>query len=169
MHYVMTDRQQYTFANIIRNTSWNVTLRNERGDVFGQIDNVEVKDENVTVTFASLSKPQNVSLSVLTPDGNDVTNQVQVTWTDAQGNYVAQGASLFGLPVGYQVNYRMALSQELAMTYDTPSAVEYTLKDGSNALTCQLQAIKKLTLSGKVKDADGSAIEWDCHQCVADI
>lgn len=153
MHYVMTDRQQYTFANIIRNTSWNVTLRNERGDVFGQIDNVEVKDENVTVTFASLSKPQNVSLSVLTPDGNDVTNQVQVTWTDAQGNYVAQGASLFGLPVGYQVNYRMALSQELAMTYDTPSAVEYTLKDGSNALTCQLQAIKKLTLSGKVKDA----------------
>ena len=153
MHYVMTDRQTYTFANIIRNTSWNVTLRNERGDVFGQIENVEVKDEDVTVTFASLSKPQNVSLSVLTPDGNDVTNQVQVTWTDAQGNYVAQGASLFGLLVGYQVNYRMALSQELAMTYDTPSAVEYTLKDGSNALTCQLQAIKKLTISGKVKDA----------------
>ena len=153
MHYVMTDRQTYTFANIIRNTSWNVTLRNERGDVFGQIENVEVKDEDVTVTFVSLSKPQNVSLSVLTPDGNDVTNQVQVTWTDAQGNYVAQGASLFGLPVGYQVNYRMALSQELAMTYDTPSAVEYTLKDGSNALTCQLQAIKKLTISGKVKDA----------------
>lgn len=51
------------------------------------------------------------------------------------------------------MNYRMALSQELAMTYDTPSAVEYTLKDGSNALTCQLQAIKKLTISGKVKDA----------------
>lgn len=153
MHYVMTDRQTYTFANIIRNTSWNVTLRNERGDVFGQIENVEVKDEDVTVTFASLSKPQNVSLSVLTPDGYDVTNQVQVTWTDAQGNYVAQGASLFGLPVGCQVNYRMALSQELAMTYDTPSAVEYTLKDGSNALTCHLQAIKKLTISGKVKDA----------------
>ena len=153
MHYVMTDRQQYTFANIIRNTSWNVALRNERGDIFGQIDNVEVKDEDVTVTFASLSKPQNVSLSVLTPDGKDVTSQVQVTWTDAQGNYMAQGASLSGLPVGYQVNYRMALSQELAMTYDTPSAVEYTLKDGSNALTCQLQAIKKLTLSGKVKDA----------------
>lgn len=153
MHYVMTDRQTYTFANIIRNTSWNVVLRNERGDVFGQIENVEVKDEDVTVTFASLSKPQNVSLSVLTPDGNDVTNQVQVTWTDAQGNYVAQGASLSGLPVGYLVNYRMVLSQELAMAYDTPSAVEYTLKDGGNALTCQLQAIKKLTISGKVKDA----------------
>lgn len=153
MHYVMTDRQTYTFANIIRNTSWNVTLRNEHGDVFGQIDNVEVKDEDVTVTFASLSKPQNVSLAVLTPDGNDVASKVQVTWTDAQGNYVAQGASLSGLPVGYQVHYRMVLSQELAMQFDTPSAVAYTLKDGSNALTCQLQAIKTLTITGKVKDA----------------
>lgn len=153
IHYVMTDRTQYTFPSIIRNTSWNVVVRNERGDVFGQIENVEVKDEDVSVMFTSLSKPQNVSLSVLTPDGNDVTNLVQVTWTDAQGNYVAQAASLFGLSVGYQVNYRMALSQELAMTYDTPSAVEYTLKDGGNALSCQLQAIKKLTISGKVKDA----------------
>ena len=86
LHYVMTDRQTYTFANIIRNTSWNVTLRNERGDVFGQIDNVEVKDEDVSVAFSSLSKPQSVVLSVLTPDGQDVTTQTQGTWTDAQGN-----------------------------------------------------------------------------------
>lgn len=153
MHYVMTDRQIYTFANIIRNTTWNVTLRNERGDVFGQINNVEVKDEDVSVTFALLSKPQNVSLVVHTPDGNDVTSQVQVTWTDAHGKYVAQGVSLSGLPIGYKVNYRMALSQELAMQFDTPATAEYTLKDGGNALICQLQAIKKLTISGKVKDA----------------
>lgn len=152
MHYVMTDRMQYTFANIIRNTSWNVTLRNERGDVFGQIDNVEVKDEDVSVAFAKLSKPQNVSLSVLTPDGTNVTEQVQVTWTDSQGNYVAQGTSLSGLPAGYKVNYRLTLSQDLAMAYGMPAASEYTLKDGSNTLTCQLQAIGKVQLSGKVKD-----------------
>lgn len=152
MHYVMTNRQTYTFANIIRNTSWNVTLRNERGDVFGQIDNVEVKDEDVSVTFASLSKPQNVSLVVKTPDGQDVTAQAQITWTDTQGNYVAQGAKLAGLPVGYQANYRVALSQELAMQYDTPQAVEYVLKDGGNSIVCQLQAIKQVQISGKVKD-----------------
>lgn len=153
MHYVMTDRQQYTFANIIRNTSWNVTLRNERGDVFGQIDNVEVKDEDVSVVFSTLSKPQNVSLTVKTPDGQDVTAQTQITWTDAQGNYVAQGASLTGLPVGYQANYRVALSQELAMQYDTPKAAEYVLKDGGNNIVCQLEAIKQVQISGKVKDA----------------
>lgn len=153
MHYVMTDRQQYTFANIIRNTSWNVTLRNERGDVFGQIDHVEVKDEDVSVVFSSLTKPQNVSLVVKKPDGQDVTAQMQITWTDAQGNYVAQGASLTGLPVGYQANYHVALSQELAMQYITPQTVEYVLKDGGNSIVYQLEAIKQLQISGKVKDA----------------
>mgnify|MGYP002624838457 CR=1 FL=1 len=153
MHYVMTDRQQYTFANIIRNTSWNVTLRNERGDVFGQIDNVEVKDEDVSVVFSSLTKPQNVSLVVKTPDGQDVTTQTQITWTDAQGSYVAQGASLTGLPAGYQANYRVALSQELAMQYVTPQMVEYVLKDGDNSIVYQLEAIKQLQITGKVKDA----------------
>ena len=153
MHYVLTDRQTYTFTNIIRNTSWNVTLRNERGDVFGRIDNVEVKDEDVSVVFSTLSKPQNVSLDVRTPDGQNVTAQTQITWTDAQGNYVAQGASLMGLPVGYQANYRVALSQELAMQYDTPQAGEYVLKDGGNNIVCQLQSIKQIQMTGKVKDA----------------
>lgn len=153
IHYVMTDRTSYTFANIIRNTTWNVTLRNERGDVFGKIENVEVKDEDVAVTFTSLSKPQNVTLSVLTPDSKNVTDQVQVTWTDEQGNYIAQNSSLAGLPSGCKVNYRVVLSQELAMAYVTPAATNYTLKNGGNAITCQLQTIQKIQISGKVKEA----------------
>lgn len=153
MHYVMTDRQTYTFANIIRNTSWNVTLRNERGDIFGQIDNVEVKDEDVSVAFSSLSKPQSVVLSVLTPDGEDVTAQTQVTWTDIQGNYLAQGVSLTGLPTGYQTTYRIVLSQEPAMVYNAPQPVDYVLTDDNNRITYQLNAIPQVKISGKVKDA----------------
>jgi len=153
MHYVMTDRMEYNFANIIRNTSWNVTLRNERGDVFGRIDNVEVKDEDVTVTFASLSKPQHVSLTIVAPDGQDVTKATQITWTDASGAYLAQGTSLAGLPAGYQMNYHVTLSQELAMMYNTPASTTYTLKEDGNTLTCSLEAIQQIQFSGKVKDA----------------
>ena len=153
MHYVMTDRTQYTFANIIRNTTWNVTLRNERGDVFGQIDNVEVKDEDVSVMFASLSKPQSVTLTVMTPDGQNVTSQTQITWMDASGNYIAQGTSLTGLPVGCRTSYRMALPQDLAMAYMTPQQADYVLTDGNNNITCQLSPIPQVQISGKVKDA----------------
>lgn len=153
IHFVITDRMEYVFPNIVKNTTWNVTLRNERGDVFGRIDNIEIKDEDVSVIFTTLSKPQNVSLAIVTPEGLDVTDRTRITWTDDQGNYVAQGATLTGLPVGFQTIYNVSLPQELAMEFDTPQPVEYILKDGDNNIEYPLVAISQVTISGKVKDA----------------
>ena len=39
------------------------------------------------------------------------------------------------------------------MQYNIPQMVEYVLKDGDNNIVCQLEAIKQLKISGKVKDA----------------
>lgn len=153
MHYVMDNRTSYKFNNIIRNTTWDVVLRNPSGDIFGRIDNVEVGDEDVAVTFASLSKPYNVTLSVLTPSGQDVTSQAEVTWTDAAGNYISQGTSVAGLPVGYQLLYSIKFSQELAMAYNAPAEAQYTVKSGSNSIVCQLTAISNVTITGNVRDA----------------
>ena len=153
MHYVMDNRSSYKFNNIIRNTSWDVVLRNPSGDVFGRIGNVEVGDEDVTVTFASLSKPYNVTLSILTPSGQDVTSQAEITWTDAAGNYISQESSVAGLPSGYQLVYGLKLSQELAMAYNAPAETQYTVKSGNNAIVCHLTAISKVSVTGKVKDA----------------
>lgn len=152
IHYVMTDKTAYTFMNIIRNTSWNITLCNQSGDVFGKIDNVEVKDEDVTVTFASLTQPKSVNLSVKTPDGQDVTQQTQITWTNAEGKYLSQGCSLTGLPVGYQTKYKVILSEQLAMLYNVPAEAEYTLTATDNNPVCQLTAIGQVKVSGKVVD-----------------
>lgn len=152
MHYVMTDRSSYTFANIIRNTSWNAVLRNQRGDVFGKIDNIEVKDEDVSVVFASLAKPQNVSLTVKTPNGDNVTAKTQVTWIDSEGNYLAQSTGLSGLLSGYAVSYRVVLSQDLAMQYVAPEQKDYIFSDANNNLTLTLEPIKQVTISGCVKD-----------------
>ena len=154
IRYILTDRTTYTFANIIRNTSWNVTVLNERGDVFGKIENVEVKDEDVSVTFVSLKKPQNVSLSVRTPDGMDVTDKVQVIWTDSSDNYLSQGPSFYGLPSGVALKYSMTLPKELAMQYHSPMTGEYTIGDGGNNIPCQLIAYGKTRILGKVKDAE---------------
>lgn len=157
MHYVMTDRTSYTFANIIRNTSWNAVLRNQRGDVFGKIENIEVKDDDVNVTFASLSKPQHVILTVKTPDGTDVTASTQVTWFDTEGNYLAQATGLSGLIPGYSASYAVALSKDLAMLYEAPVQTNYVVTDGSNNVTLTLEPIKQVTLTGSVKDLASKA------------
>lgn len=152
MHYVMTNRNTYTFANLIKNTSWNITLRNQRGDVFAQLNDVEVKDEDVNVTFKEVAMPQELNISVTTPDGKDVTNQVQVTWLDETGNYLAQTGNMSGLLAGSKLSYRLSLSQELAMEYAIPAQTTYTVKENDNVIKLQLNPLQTVTVSGKVKD-----------------
>lgn len=153
MHYVMTDRSDYTFSNLMRNTSWKVELRNERGDVFGSIDNVEVKDDDLSVKFETLSVPHTVSLSVKTPDGEDVTDLTRITWTDVSGNYVSQSASVSGLPEGMELSYSLDLPQELTMLYVAPSGTRHVVAEGDNAVVCVLAGIPEVTLTGIIRDS----------------
>lgn len=152
MHFVMTDRSSYTFANIIRNTSWNAVVRNQRGDVFGKIDGIDVADEDVTVAIESLQVPQNVTLTVKDGEGKDVTADTQITWTDAAGNYLAQSYSVNGLLPGNKLGYNIVLSQNLAMAYAAPSLTEYTVADSDNNIVCTLSPLQKVVVSGKVID-----------------
>lgn len=153
LHYVMGDKTAYTFNNIIIGTTWNVAVRNDRGDVFGQIDNVEVNDEDVTVTFSSLAKPHDVTLKVLAGKGADVSAQVETMWLDAEGYHLATGNILNGMPAGETVHCHIALPQQLAMTCNTPPVFTHTVTDGDNAIVCRLDTIAALTITGRVTDA----------------
>ena len=153
IHYVMTERNEYTFAGIIRNTLWNIVLRNERGDIFGQIDNINVQDEDVTVQFATLSKPQKVSLAILTPQNENIAEQSQITWTDASGNYIGQGTTVSTLPIGLSLKAGITLPQQYTMLYIAPQTISHTVSATDNNITCSLNAIPQAKISGKVKDS----------------
>ena len=138
LYFVMTDKRQYTFNNIIYNTTWDVTLRNERGDVFGEIKNVEVGYENVTVAFAGLKKALNMALKVTTPEGLDVTSRTQVSWTDDNGNYLSQKPAVSGIPEGAKLTYRIVLPQDLAMTCLSPAPSTVEVSSQLSIISCQL-------------------------------
>ena len=160
LYYVMTDKRQYTFNNIIYNTTWDVTLRNERGDVFGQIKNVEVHEKNVSVAFDALSKALNVALKVTTPEGQDVTSQTQVSWTDDNGNYLSQKPAVSGIPEGAKLTYRIVLPQDLAMTCLSPAPTTVEATSQLPVVNCQLSIVPAAQLAGTVTDATtGSPLE----------
>lgn len=153
MHYVLTDRTSYTFANLMRNTSWKVELRNERGDVFGLIEEVEIKDDDVAAAFKDLSVPQTVAVRVLSPEGRDVTELASLTWTDAAGNYISQSATVARLPIGMELACRMVLPKDLSMVYQAPDVKRHVVKEGDNTLSYTLAAIPEVALNGLVKDS----------------
>ena len=153
LHYVMSNQATYSFRNIPDNTTWHLVLRNQHGDVFGHIDNINVNGRDLNLTLDSLIKPQNVSLSVITPEGKDITEQTQVTWTDESGNESGQAPVLGGMMPGTKIGYRVTLPKELAMLYSVPDTTWHTVSESGNEIWHQLEPIKQITLTGKVVDS----------------
>ena len=155
LRYVITNSITYTFNSIIKNTTWDIYLKNAKGEVLGTIENVEVKNQDVTVTFESLEIPQNVTLTVLAGD-TDVTAQITIAWSDAAGNFLAQGATIKNLLKGNLVQYSVTLSEALAMEYQLPEGGSYTVADSDNSIQVLLTALPKLAITGMVIDYNKS-------------
>ena len=150
--FTLTDKSSYKFI-VEPNSTWNVTLTNQYGDLFGKIENVVVGEENIAVVFPSLLKPHDVSLIVKKPNGQDVTELCKISWFDEDGELLLQGNPIMKLPAGRRLKYQVTLPQDLATAFTLPSTSTYTVKEGNNDITCQLLAIGEAQLSGKVKDA----------------
>lgn len=149
--YLMTNRITYTFGSLIHNTQYNVYLKNGKDAVLGEIKGVGIVDKDVSVTFESLLRPRDLSIKVLTPAGEDVTEQVTVTWMDENGDYLNRGRLLTGLLEGTTVRYRVSLPQSLAMQYLLPTETVYEVgAEGDCSYT--LTAIPQMTIGGAVRD-----------------
>ena len=150
---LITDRTSYTFFGLMKNTYYNIYLKNSNNVVLGEIGNVALDDDNLNVSFEYIKTVQDVTLSVLTPSGENVTASVTITWLDEQGSYLRQGSKVSEMLTGTNIQYRVKLSKELAMEYVQPVDVAYQVKNGENAIVLTLSPIKQISISGYVKDA----------------
>lgn len=153
--YIITDKTSYTFNNLISNSIYNVIVKNTAGAVLGCIYDVtitEEEEEEQSVTFESLLQPQNVSVNVTTPDGENVTSKSTVTWYDNNGKYLTQGNVIKGIIENTKLKCRVDLSQDLAMQYLLPAEVEYIVKPSGNDISVELNPFEEIMLSGTVRD-----------------
>ena len=150
--YTTTGKRSYTFSGIPVQTRWTVTMSNQRGDEFGRIENVIVGDEDAAVTFPSLKKAGNVLLTVLTPDGEDVTDKATVSWYSLEGTFLAEGPRLNSVPSGEELLYSLRLTGDLRYRYQEQQRIKVV---ADVQLSTTLQPIPTVTVTGCVKSEYG--------------
>ena len=152
--YLVTNaRRTYTFSSLIKKTTYNVYLKNAQGLTLGEISNVPVteNDKELSCTFENLMVPRDLTVTVMTPEGNDVTDQTSIVWMTEKDEYLSQGPTLTRQLEGTKVKYRVGLSQDLAMKYLLPEDTEYEVSD-ENDITYDLEAIPQISIEGLVVD-----------------
>lgn len=157
--YVINDRIKYVFNGLVKKSSFNAYLRNQQGVLLGEIDGIQLQDEDVAVTFSDLLSLYTIRVKVATPDGTDVTSQMQaIQWIDASGNYLSRADSIIGQVVGTALQCKVMPSQDLGMKYKTPDVLTFNVSADTLTRTVQLAELTKVTVTGTVKSTDGSAL-----------
>ena len=154
--YVVTDRLNYIFSNLMKNTTYNAYLKNLSGVVLAEIDSIKIDETDISLTFSNMLTLQNVKLNVLTPDDTDVTSQVGIRWFDGDDKLLSYNHVVEGQVEGYPVRYSITLPQSLAMQYRLPADSVYMVNASDNNITCRLEALPQMTLQGRVVDMASS-------------
>ena len=151
--YVLTNRTQYTFTNLIEGTQYNVYIRNARENILGTIEAVNIDKKDVQVTFPALKPLRDVTLQLTVPDGSPVgTDAFTTTWTDAVGNYLAKGATLTAQVEGTKAIAHVKLGQELGTQYQQPA--DTTIVVGNmGTVGIRLMPLPQTELTGTVTAA----------------
>lgn len=155
--YLITDKTEYVFGNLLSSTKYCVDVRNSKNEVLGEISDLEIFDKDLTAKFQNLRQPQNITIKVMTPEEIDVTSEVIVKWFNDSNEFLQQGSSLSGVLDNTVVSYIVELPSELQRSYEQPTSQSITVSS-QNLLTCTLHELGKSILKGKVCDVDGKAI-----------
>lgn len=150
--YTVSDRLKYKF-NIEENNTYILFVKNSAGVVLGSVDDIVLAGENVSITIDNLQQPQKVSLSILLPDGTDVTNATNILWKDEKGILLSQETGIGGLLRGDKVEYNIVLPEALGLRFYTPADSLYEVQADENKISIILQPIGNVQLSTLVKDA----------------
>ena len=149
---IITNKTSYSFY-VPTNAVYNVSVITCFGAVAGEKRGIAVGSDDVTVSFPSLLQPQTVSVAVTLPDGEDITSETNIIWTDKDGNFLAQGAIVGGMIQGQNLNYELKLPQELIMYYIQPAKQNYTVKSQANSILVRLVPFGMVRIMGTVYDA----------------
>ena len=151
--YVLNNQTTYTYNNLIDDTEYNIYIRNARGHILANIENVKVKGSDVSVAFSQITTPRNITLQLNLPDGTPAeTSAYTVTWTDERGNYLAKGTTLNSQLDGTKVKAQIRLEKTLGILYQQPADTLVTVGQNPD-LPITLTTLPQLTLTGTVTAA----------------
>lgn len=157
--YVLANRTQYTFTNLIENTLYNVYIRNAREDILATIEAVAIEKQDVQVTFPALKPLRDITLRLTAPDGSAAeADAFTVTWTDPVGNYIAKGATLPAQVEGSKAIAKVKLAEALGTQYQQPADTLITVGEMGNMgemgiVGIRLTPLQQAELTGTVTAA----------------
>lgn len=147
------NRTKYIFGNLIPDTKYSLYALAPNGHVIGSLLDFTMDKDGKDFKFDSLLQLQEVSLSMLTSNGEDMAGMASISWFDEKHDFIGSGTVLPGQVEGYKVSYEITTPRELAIEYVAPQGGDWTVQPSDNRIELPLEALERYVVTGKLTDA----------------
>lgn len=150
---VTGNRTKFVFGNLIPDLKYSLYVLAPNGHVIGKYLDFDMPKNGLGYKFESLLQLQEVKLSLLTPDGENMAENVSISWFDENHGFIGTGSLLTAQVEGDEINYEIILPQEFGIEYVMPDNGKWTVKAENNNVEVSLTPLTKIEVKGVLTDS----------------
>ncbi|MCR5680415.1 MAG: chitobiase/beta-hexosaminidase C-terminal domain-containing protein [Prevotella sp.] len=165
--YIITDRQVYTFPNLIRNSTYRVYVRTQSGKTLVETPNVLIDQEVVSIALDKIPSLSTATVKVMGGSG-ELTEGLAFSWYDANDNLLSETAKVAELARGEKVRCEVSftdLSLLREYVWPEPVALEVAELGKAYELVCTLLPVEKKAFQFKVGTVDNVPSKTGKYTC----
>lgn len=145
----ITSASSYRFSGLKEGSVAKLYVKNSRGDIVKQIEDVEIL-RDTKIQFPDVNSMGSVTIKILDDNGNDVTADVSVEWFDSAKIPYASGSAVKQILSGTELTGKIRLNESYGQVFYAPADVKLTVKPGNQEETVRLVRIPIVEISGTV-------------------
>ncbi|MDE6796155.1 MAG: chitobiase/beta-hexosaminidase C-terminal domain-containing protein, partial [Muribaculaceae bacterium] len=150
---VTGNRTKFIFGNLIPDLKYSLYALAPNGHVIGKELDFVMPQDGWDYKFDSLLQLQEVSLSVMTPDNENVADNTSISWFGEDHTFIGTGSLLTAQVEGDEISYEISLPQELGIEYVLPENGKWAVLADNNDVTVNLTPLTKIEVKGVLTDA----------------
>ena len=139
----------YPFYALDPESEYTVIVENAYGDVLFSSEPVNVTSSESEYKITGIAPAANIE-GITFAEETDITNQVGIKWY-CDGTLYAQGARLYGVPVGKNLTAEVILSKENKFTYKQPKQLSQQVTEGDNSVKFVLEKLETISAEGIIR------------------
>ena len=153
---IMSNRTDYTFPTVPKQSTYNVRLLSRTGNVIAQQNNIFLGDDDLRVTLSGLKRLCALNLQVSAGGTAIDDSKYSCLWLDAQGRVLSRSNQIKGILEDEPVQALITLTDtELKKNYRQRDTLTISRPVDNPTINFQLKVIPNYRLLTEVLRADG--------------
>lgn len=151
---VSSTAKEYMFHAVPAASLYSLRLENSYGHTVAALKDIKLSEGTTSVVLSNFKKLTDLSVNVLDPDSNSISEYIAVEWADTTGTTLAKDKIIRNIPEKEPLLCKISLEEKFGVSYTEPTPITIIANPESPETEITLQPLSTKEISGEIYGKD---------------